>query len=221
MNKILLVEDDSSLRESITKILTAEGYQVRASCNCAEATKELKNTDLELIILDWMLPDGQGIDVLRAYRSRGGKAPVIFLTARAETLDKVLGLETGADDYVTKPFEPRELIARVRARMRAGSSAPVEQDTIIARPIRIEIAARKVIFNKEEITLSRMEFDLLKILCENPGKVFTREELLNKVWGYERFPTTRTVDTHILQLRNKFGEHLFETIRGVGYRFKI
>lgn len=168
-----------------------------------------------------MLPDGQGIDLLRAWRRDGYSGPIIFLTARTELLDKVLGLELGADDYVTKPFEPRELLARIRARLRAHAPVPVPAPRHLAiHDIRLCPDTRDVTFEGQPVVLSRMEFGLLELLMENPGRVFSRDELLARVWGYESYPTTRTVDNHVLKLRQKLAPELFESVRGIGYRLR-
>lgn len=224
MDKILLVEDDPGLNLSIREYLEKEGYAVTTATNLADAERSVPEFAPALILLDWMLPDGQGIDFLRKLRARGGRTPVLFLTARAELVDKVLGLETGANDYIVKPFEPRELVARIRAQLRFGMNAHSKnrKSTISAAGIVMDPETRNTTLDGIPIpSLTKMEFDLLRIFCENPGRVFTRDELLTKVWGYESFPTTRTVDTHILQLRQKFGDEKFETVRGVGYRLKI
>ena len=223
--RILLIEDDAGLGRSISGFLAGEGYEVILAPSLGQARESLARAPgLSLVILDWMLPDGQGIDLLREYRSGGGRLPVILVTARAELVDKVVGLETGANDYLTKPFEPRELVARIRVQLRGPAGAadvPARAAELVAGPIRIDPETREVTTSGQRIELSKMEYSLLKLLCENPGKVFSREELLNKVWGFESYPTTRTVDTHILQLRHKVGEDLFETVRGIGYRLKI
>lgn len=174
----------------------------------------------DLVLLDWMLPDGQGIDLLRDLRNKGLKVPVIFLTAKADVIDKVLGLESGANDYVTKPFEPRELLARVRLRLRSTSSQAVESDALHSGGIEVNDREKRVFYRRQEVNLTKMEYLLLKLFLENPGRVFSREELLNKVWGYDSYPTTRTVDNHVLQLRQKLKESYFETVRGIGYRFR-
>jgi DNA-binding response OmpR family regulator len=222
-SRVLVVEDDSSLADSITHFLTGEGYQVRVISNLSDAREATSAFAPDLILMDWMLPDGQGIDFLRRYRASGGAVPVILLTAKADLVDKVLGLEIGANDYVTKPFEPRELSARIRVQLRArgGSSGNAEPACLNVGPFFIDLASRSASVQGERVELTRMEFELLRLFCENPNRVFSREELLNKVWGYQSFPTTRTVDTHILQLRNKLGETFFETVRGIGYRLKI
>ena len=221
MTKILLVEDDASLQRSLGDYLRYEGFDVTLTGTLKDA-RAATITSYQLLILDWMLPDGQGIDFLRELRHRGHVIPSIVLTARAELIDKVTALELGANDYMTKPFEPRELLARIRVQLRPTQTPSETQalaDEWNAGGIRMTVSTREVVFRGEQKQLSKMEFELLKCFLQNPNHVFSREELLNKVWGYDSYPTTRTVDTHILQLRQKFSEDLFETLRGVGYRF--
>jgi DNA-binding response OmpR family regulator len=231
MTRILIIEDHENLRSSLSSYLSEEGYAVDAAKDMAEG-RAMIDTQPDLIVLDWMLPDGQGLDLLREMRGRGLTTPVIFLTARAEVIDRVLGLEMGADDYLTKPFEPRELMARVRARLRDRRVGPaLVADTVSATDaIRTTLAVgaltidrirHKVTFRHRTLDLVKKEFDLLCLFAESPEKVFSREEILNKVWGYENFPTTRTVDTHVMLLRQKIHPDLIETVRAVGYRFKI
>jgi DNA-binding response OmpR family regulator len=226
MNSILLVEDDKNLSESLSKFLQGEGYAVTVAASLLEARQQEK-LQPSIILLDWMLPDGQGVDLLRELRKTNGSTPIILLTSRSDLVDKVLGLEMGANDYITKPFEPRELVARIRVQLR--SSAPAEvvsvkesssANSLQCAEITLNVCTREVFFRGVEVETTKMEFDLLKVLMENPNRVFPREALLNKVWGYENYPTTRTVDNHIVQLRQKLDPELFETVRGVGYRFR-
>lgn len=237
MAKVLLVEDDTSLGASLEKYLKNEGQGVTWAKNLNEAKSLLKDV-YQVIILDWMLPDGQGIDLLRELRQKHDQTPVVMLTAKTELIDKVLGLESGANDYLTKPFEPRELLARIRVQERQfqlqsspGQSEKVggqkiglsesEQKGLIAlNGITMDLVRREVHYKGQLIELTKMEFDLLHLLMEYPNRAFSREELLNKVWGYENYPTTRTVDTHVLQLRQKLYEDLIETVRGIGYRLR-
>ncbi|MBD66089.1 MAG: DNA-binding response regulator [Halobacteriovoraceae bacterium] len=216
MKKILLVEDDASLGPALKKTLENNSYHADLATNLAEArTKNF--TDYDLILLDWMLPDGQGIDLLQDIK---GKRPVIMLTARTELIDKVLGLESGANDYMTKPFEPRELVARIRVQLRQPQS--IEADGIQefkTEHLYFNLSERKFKFKGEEVILTKMEYDLLYLLATTPNQIFSREKLLDKVWGYENYPTTRTVDTHVLQIRQKLNNDVIETVRGVGYRF--
>ncbi|MBL6988826.1 MAG: response regulator transcription factor [Bacteriovoracaceae bacterium] len=225
MAQILLVEDDLSLGQSLKENLQIEGFEIFWSQSLLEAQASLDKVDVDLIILDWMLPDGQGIDFLKAFRVKNKLLPVILLTARAELIDKVIGLESGADDYLTKPFEPRELIARIRARLRIKSddntTTDSEQNVVQLGDLKIQLDSRQVYYQNKLCELSKMEFDLLRLLAMSPGRVFHREEILNKVWGLENYPTTRTVDTHVLQLRQKFDHDLIQTVRGIGYRLKI
>ena len=216
MAKILLVEDDQSLGPALSENLSKEGFQVVLKTSLAE-TKSTNFNEMDLILLDWMLPDGQGIDLLRDV-PKG--LPVILLTARTDLVDKVLGLESGAIDYVTKPFEPRELIARIRAHMRSKlDKQDFQEDKIEKGNLLLNRSERKAYFKDEEIILTKMEFDLLFLLLSSPKQIFSREKLLDKVWGYENYPTTRTVDTHVLQILQKIGNDVIETIRGIGYRF--
>ncbi len=217
MNKLLLVEDDENLGLSLKKFLESEGYQVSHAKSLEEAESKY-NESIELVILDWMLPDGQGIDYLKKMRNENISIPFIMLTARNELIDKVLGLETGANDYITKPFEPRELVARLRVQLRTKSTGKQEQ-LIHRKELSINLETRDIIYKEQNVSLTKMEYDLLILLAANPGRAFSREELLNKVWGFENYPSTRTVDTHILQLRQKFDDEMFETVRSVGYRF--
>lgn len=229
MNQILLIEDNSTLALNIKNFLELEGFKLTV----ISLTKDLPSnfSSYNLILLDWMLPDGNGLDLLKKIRSVSLKLPVIFLTSKSDLVDKILGLEMGANDYITKPFEPRELLSRIRVQLRNNeniiNNESVENSknnslsTILDfQKLKIEVDFRKVYLEGKMIELTKKEFDLLLLLAYSPGKIFTRDELLNKVWGFEHFPTTRTVDTHILQLRQKLGEDFFETIRGVGYTFK-
>ena len=223
MENLLIIEDDENLGISLKKFFVGEGYQATLCENLSKAREKIKGHEsYQAIVLDWMLPDGQGIDLLREIRSQNNQIPIIMLTARTDLIDKVVGLETGANDYLTKPFEPRELLARVRVQLRQQNYAQkVDSDEVRVGDIRIVIHQREIYYKDQKLDLTKMEFDLLKLLVENPNRVFSREEILNKVWGYENYPTTRTVDTHILQLRQKTTDELIETIRGIGYRMKL
>lgn len=220
MNKLLLVEDDMNLRTALTESLEMEGFIVQTATNLEEARKvSLENIDL--IILDWMLPDGQDIDFLKEVRP-AVNIPVIMLTARTDLIDKVLGLESGANDYITKPFEFRELVARIRVQLRNHSPQGEKQsdstESLKINELDINTGQRQVKYKNELIPLTKMEFDLLYLLANNVNQVFSREKLLDKVWGYDNYPTTRTVDIHVLQLRQKTSNDIIETVRGVGYR---
>jgi DNA-binding response OmpR family regulator len=214
--KVLLVEDDRNLSQSLCAYLVQELYEMSAAYSYQEALQK-NHRDFDLIILDWNLGDGMGLDLLLGWKQSGLQTPTIFLTAKADVADKVLSLESGASDYLTKPFEARELLARMRVQLR--SSKPFSP-VISVGPLRMETTNRKIMFHENEIVLSKTEYDLLFFLVQSPNKVFSREELLKEVWGYQSSPTTRTVDTHILQLRQKLAAELFETVHGIGYRLK-
>lgn len=211
--KILLVEDDKSLGPAIVNNLKMEGYEVTL-CENLETARSQTFKEFELILLDWMLPDGQGIDLLKDINH---VTPVIMLTARTELIDKVLGLESGANDYVTKPFEPRELLARIRVQLR--QKATPKEDIFENNGLVLNLNERSVQYHNEEIVFTKMEFDLLYLLASEPKQIFSREKLLDEVWGYENYPTTRTVDTHVLQIRQKISSDVIDTVRGVGYRY--
>lgn len=215
MSRLLLIEDDPSIAFNLKDYLSREGYEVEIASTLKET--QSSGTKYDLFILDWMLPDGQGIDFLRALRKQGCWTPVLFLTAKADLIDRVLGLESGANDYLTKPFEPRELLARIRVHLRKSDSAP---ETLQGCDLILQLKSREASFRGKSLVLTRKEFDLLVLLLSHTQQVFSREELLNKVWGLENYPTTRTVDTHVLQIRQKTEEDLIQTVRGIGYRLK-
>ncbi|MBI5510565.1 MAG: response regulator transcription factor [Deltaproteobacteria bacterium] len=217
--KILLVEDDRDLAQSLADYLAAEGFELERAPTAAAARK-IGPAAVDLVILDWKLPDAPGIDLLREWRAQGTLTPVILLTARTDLVDRVVGLELGANDYITKPFEPRELLARLRVQLRQLPSAAPQESTLRCGELELSKTTREVRFRNRQVELSRQEFSLLCLLMENPNRVFSREEILNQAWGYESFPTTRTIDTHILQLRQKTDAALFETVRGIGYRLR-
>lgn len=218
MKQVLIVEDDDNLGKSLKKIMESEGMKTFLAPNLEEARKILSK-DLDVIVLDWMLPDGQGIDFLRELRAKEFSMPVIMLTARTDLIDKVLGLETGANDYMTKPFESRELVARVRVQLREKiTQVPARAEKISVGKLVINDSEKEIHYDGKKITFTKMEYELVRLLAENPRQTFSRENLLDKVWGYENFPTTRTVDTHVLQIRQKTSDDVIETIRGLGYR---
>lgn len=217
MKQVLIVEDDENLGKSLKKILEDEGHDTYLANTLAKA-RELLTKSFDVIVLDWMLPDGQGIDFLRELRAKDLSVPVIMLTARTDLIDKVLGLETGASDYMTKPFESRELVARVRVQLRSTGPVKIKEEKISVGKILINDAEKELFYDGKKLTLTKMEYELLRLLAENPKQTFSREKLLDKVWGYENFPTTRTVDTHVLQIRQKTSDDVIETIRGLGYR---
>jgi len=220
MKKLLLVEDDTNVSEPLRNYLKVEGFLIEVASTIEKAKSILKQERIHLVILDWNLPDGQGVELLKDQLLKD--IPVIFLTARQELTDKVLGLEFGANDYLTKPFEPRELLARVRTQLRIKNSIneTMKEQQLEINGIVLSIESRTVSWKNHFLELTKKEFDLLQLFIENPNKVFSRDELLNKVWGYDDYPSTRTVDNHILKLRQVLSEDFFETVRGIGYRFK-
>ncbi|AUI88219.1 DNA-binding response regulator [Vibrio azureus] len=215
---LLLVEDDRNLADGLLVSLEQAGYECIHVERISDVEPEWKKADL--VILDRQLPDGDSVLSLPKWKKLKD-VPVILLTALVTIKDKVAGLDSGANDYLTKPFAEAELLARVRAQLRAPDSDGVDaSDKVVTKGLEINRATREVIFNGQPITLTRTEFDLLLFLASNLGRVFTRDELLDHVWGYNHFPTTRTVDTHVLQLRQKLPGLEIETLRGVGYKMK-
>ena len=214
---LLLVEDDKNLADGLLVSLEQAGYE----CLHAELISEVEGywEQADLVILDRQLPDGDSVDSLPGWKKKKD-IPVILLTALVTVKDKVAGLDSGANDYLTKPFAEAELFARIRAQLRLPDAEEQDTSKVIAQNLVIDKATREVFFNEQEVTLTRTEFDLLLFLASNLGRVFTRDELLDHVWGYNHFPTTRTVDTHVLQLRQKLSGLEIETLRGVGYKMK-
>jgi two-component system, OmpR family, phosphate regulon response regulator PhoB len=226
--QVLIVEDERPIREMIAFGLKRAGFEVREAEDCRTARAALADQRPDLVLIDWMLPDMSGLELTRALKRdrETRELPVIMLTARAEEGDKVAGLEGGADDYVTKPFSPRELVARVRAVTRRGR--PIEDadgQPLRAGDLEIDRQRFEVKMKGRLVELTRKEFDLLAALVRTPGRVFGREELLDLVWGQDGFVEPRTVDVHVARLRAKFTaarapEPGIETVRGVGYRFR-
>jgi DNA-binding response OmpR family regulator len=217
--RVLLVEDEPSVARAIADYLSSKGVDVHHVPDLAGARRAIAAESFAVILLDWMLPDGEGPDLLREHR---GPARVIFLTARTELTDRVVGLELGADDYITKPFEPRELLARIHVQLRrqgslAAASPPA--NALPGGPFVIDTSRREARYRGELLELTKLEFDLLHLLVREEGRVFSRDELLNLVWGYDNYPSTRTVDTHVFSLRQKSRAEHFISVRGVGYRF--
>jgi DNA-binding response OmpR family regulator len=225
MKRILVVEDEAKLRRVLVDFLQSEGYEVIVATD-GEAGLELACTQKpDVLILDVMLPKMNGFDVCRSLRERGFKTPILLITAKGEETDKVLGLELGADDYLTKPFGLRELNARVRARLRNTAGAPeraLEQYSL--GTVLIDFKQHCVLRDGRPAPLSALEAGLLKYFIEHRGEVVSRNDLLDKVWGYDSFPTTRTIDTHVLNLRKKLEDQPDQprwllTVHGVGYKF--
>ncbi|MBI2156230.1 MAG: response regulator transcription factor [Candidatus Rokubacteria bacterium] len=223
MPRILIVDDEPAIVQGLEDNLRFEGYQTVSATNGADGLALALSDAPDLVLLDITLPAMSGWDVCRELRRRGVDVPVIMLTARGGEADRVLGLELGADDYVPKPFSLRELLARVRAVLRRPGPRRKFEEFAFG-DVRVRLRGRQVFKAGREVRLTRKEFDLLVFLVEHRGEVVTRERLLDEVWGYERFPTTRTVDTHILRLRRKFEADpnrpaVIETVHGQGYRF--
>jgi two-component system alkaline phosphatase synthesis response regulator PhoP len=223
MAKILVIDDEPSIVNLITAYLKAEGYEIHTATDGPAGLKAARAFKPDLIILDIMLPGMDGIELLARLR-RESEVYVILLTAKTEETDKVVGLSVGADDYVTKPFSPRELTARVKAalrRLQAGTGTGPGTSVYSFRHLRMDVAARTVSVDEHSIALTEIEFDLLKALVENRGRVLSREQLLEKVWGGEYFGEQRVVDVHLGHVRQKLErDDLIVTVRGVGYRFE-
>lgn len=221
-NRILLIEDEEKLARMVELELTYEGYQVEKAFDGRIGLERALAGEADLILLDIMLPGLNGLEVLRRYQKEGGAAPVILLTARDTVVDKVSGLDSGAADYVTKPFAIEELLARIRAALRnAGGRQEEHVALLTAGPVALAPESRTVTVDGTPVELTRREFDLLACLLEHKGKVLSRSAILNMVWGYAYAGETNTVDVYIRFLRSKldevFGFRLIETVRGVGY----
>jgi len=223
LGRVLIVDDDENICEVINMYLNSAGYETRKSYNGKEACIAFEEFKPELVLLDIMLPGMDGIEVLKNIRKKS-EIPVIMLTAKGDTFDKVLALELGADDYVVKPFEPKELLARVKAVMRRYNYEIEDNGLIKFNDLSIDLSSYNVVYKDEEVKMPPKEFELLHYLASNKNKVFTREQLLCEVWGYDYPGDSRTVDVHIKRLREKVsgGENWqIETVWGVGYKFEV
>ena len=219
-SRVLVVDDDPALAEMLTIVLRGEGFDTAVVGDGIRALPAVRELRPDVVLLDLMLPGMNGIDVCRAIRTESG-VPIVMLTAKTDTVDIVLGLESGADDYVVKPFKPKELVARIRARVRRVETEPAEQLAI--GDVTIDVPAHQVARAGEPIALTPLEFDLLVALARKPRQVFTREVLLEQVWGYRHAADTRLVNVHVQRLRSKVErdpEHpeVVLTVRGVGYK---
>jgi phosphate regulon transcriptional regulator PhoB len=227
MKRILIIEDDRDIIELVRYNLVNEGFQVSAASDGTAGLASLKKSPPDILLLDLMLPRLSGLEICKEIRrdSALNRLPILMLTARGEEADRVVGLEMGADDYVTKPFSPRELVARVRALLRRTDPADDSQRTIAVGKLLIDPAAYRVAREGKPLTLSTLEFRLLYYLAARPNRVFTRDQLLDAVWGTERFVTPRSVDVYVRRLREKIEAdpenpaHL-KTVRGAGYLFE-
>ncbi|MDN3517700.1 phosphate regulon transcriptional regulator PhoB [Aquisalimonas lutea] len=223
---ILIVDDEQPIREMVEFSLERSGYRVVEAADAAEARVAITDHQPDLVLLDWMLPDTSGLDLARALRRENlaQEIPIVMLTARTEEEDKVRGLDAGADDYVTKPFGPRELAARINAVLRRAGGEEGD-DILEVGPLRIEIAAHRVLVDQRAVHLGATEFRLLKFFVAHPDRVYTREQLLDRVWGPNVYVEERTVDVHIRRLRKALdgtgAERFVQTVRGAGYRFSL
>ena len=221
MPHVLVLEDETDVRELLVLHLKREGFEVAAFEDAEEALEAFKKNKFDLLILDWMLPKMSGLEVAKRIRTESNSSvPILILTARADTMDKVLGLEIGADDYLTKPFEVREFVARVRALIRR--STPKKTDEFEAGPFKLNDASKQIFLNGKELSLTPNEFKLLATLLQKPGTTFERGDLIKLIQGPGVAVVDRTIDTTVLGLRKKLGDSAdwVETVRGFGYRFK-
>ena len=218
MPKVMVVDDEESLLEAIRYALSREGIEVVTASDGGEAMRDFEAERPDLVVLDLMLPTLNGWDVCRRIRATS-QVPILMLTARDAEVDRVVGLEMGADDYVTKPFSPRELVARVRAILRRAEAPVRERAEIVVGSVEVDGARREARVHGQVVALATREFDLLKFLAENAGLALTRQQILDGVWGPGWYGDERTVDVHVRQLRKKLGEALpLSTVWGVGYR---
>jgi two-component system alkaline phosphatase synthesis response regulator PhoP len=234
MQRILVIEDEPNIRELVEYNLKQNGYEVLTSEDGLQGLSMARKERPDLILLDIMLPGKNGFDICRELRAEGIRTPVIMLTAKNEEIDKVMGLEFGADDYISKPFGIRELVARIKAVLRRCEGAPEQEASangagtaagpgITVGDLAINIESREVKLAGKPVELTLKEFELLRVLAENRGRVMTRDQLLDKVWGFEYIGETRTVDVHVRYLRKKLGDEdnegkYIQTVRGVGYK---
>ena len=224
MVKILIVEDEPNMVAGLRDNFEFEGYQVITAGDGVAGLERALSESPNLVILDVMMPRMSGLDVCKQLKSKRPSLPIIMLTARGQEIDKVVGLELGADDYVTKPFSIRELLARVKAVLRRSQSAPKENEKYAFGDVEVNLRSCQVIRKGKQLDFSAKEFELLKYFVSHSGEAISRDRLLEEVWGYDRFPTTRTVDAHIVRLRQKLepkpeDPHFILTVHGVGYKF--
>ena len=224
--RIILIEDEKDIVELVRYNFRKEGFDLASFASGREGLEALRRNPPDLVLLDIMLPDLDGFEICKRLRAedRLRALPIIFLTAKGEELDRILGLEIGADDYVVKPFSPRELVARAKAVLRRQQRPAEKREVIEAHGLRLDSRTQEVTVRGEAVELSTLEFKLLHFLASHPRRIFSRERLLDEVWGRDRFVTPRTVDVHIRRLREKIETqadkpHYLQTVRGAGYRF--
>jgi len=215
---VLVVEDEKPIADILRMYLTRDGFGVHVESDGITGLSAAKTLHPVAIILDVGLPGMDGVEVCKDLRNSGIWTPILFCTARDDEVDRILGLEMGGDDYITKPFSPREIVARVKSVLRRTNLVQSGAGPIVVGEVSLDSDSRRVLLAGEEISLTATEFDLMEYLMSQPGRVFSRDQLLSHVWGYSSIVGTRTVDVHIAQLRSKFGEHdPIRTVRGVGY----
>jgi DNA-binding response OmpR family regulator len=225
MKKILIIEDDPAIRTGLNETFTAEGYSVIEADTGTKGFEIASKDNFDLIILDLILPGKDGIEICKDLRSDGVKTPIIMVTSRKEEIDKILGLEIGADDYVTKPFSIRELIARVKALIRRSTYEPGDIEQVAFANLKIDFKKQEMFKGLNSVKLSSTEYRILHYFIDHEGQVISRDKFLDEVWGYDSYPTTRTVDNYILSLRKKIEDdpanpkHLL-TVHKVGYKFQ-
>ena len=225
MTRVLVVEDEESFSDALSYMLRREGYEAVVAGNGIDALAEFDRGGADIVLLDLMLPGLSGTEVCRSLRSRSA-VPIIMLTAKDTEIDKVVGLELGADDYVTKPYSARELLARIRAVLRRGTEADLPPDaTLAAGPVRMDVERHTVVVGGETVSLPLKEFDLLELLLRNAGRVLTRGQLIDRVWGADYVGDTKTLDVHVKRLRAKIEPDpatpkWLVTVRGLGYKFE-
>jgi two-component system response regulator RegX3 len=224
MTRVLVVEDEESYRDALSYMLSSEGFEVIEASNGASGIAEFDRGGADIVLLDLMMPGLPGTEVFRQLRLRGS-VPVIMLTARDTEVDKVVGLELGADDYVTKPFSHRELVARMRAVLRRGQDAELLPDVLEAAGVRMDVERHEVSVDGERIKLALKEFELLEMLLRNAGRVMTRGQLIDRIWGSDYVGDTKTLDVHVKRLRTKIesdpaNPRYLITVRGLGYKFE-
>ena len=221
MPQILIAEDEPRIAAFIEKGLGAQGFTTIIAPDANQALDLVQGSEFDLVILDLGLPGKDGLEVLETLRGQGIQTPVIILTARGDIDDKLAGLEGGADDYMTKPFRFEELLARIRLRMRSRLPVNADHDlTLVVGNVVLDLRTHKAIVDHQEVELPNREFTLAETFFQHPGQVFTRQQLLDRVWGYDYDPGSNVVDVYVGYLRKKLGGDLFETVRGVGYRLK-
>ena len=224
MTKILVVEDEESIRETLDFLLTKEGYQVHTLASGQDAVLEFEKFNPDLVLLDIMLPGLSGVEITKKIRQKS-QTTIIMLTAKDTELDKVLGLEIGADDYVTKPFSGRELLARIKALLRRTGESFASEGALKVGPVEIDQERHQILIRGEEVAMPLKEFELLLYLIQNSGRVLTRNQLIDRIWGSDYFGDTKTLDVHVKRIRSRIEKDpanpkYLQTVRGVGYKFE-